>query len=249
MVFADNALIKSILRGTSMASLLPLSEGPNADYTIIDDLLTGEEHSDLWEYFLQAPFHRFHEQKLSRIFGISGPEGLRGPDLLVMRSSHPDSLDNALPPTISRLADHILQSEATQQFLNSCECWNQMSLQPYIYPTGAGLTWHLDNGRAAAFIYYAHPIWYLNWGGELLVGPRSFVQSSGPVAQAFSVFDRLCNPFDTSSLLDTTGAHCVFPKPNRLVLIRGGAPHTIKKVEASAGNAFRASVAGFFSQR
>jgi hypothetical protein len=36
------------------------------------------------------------------------------------------------------------------------------------------------------------------------------------------------------------------PRPNRLVLLRGGVRHCIKKVESAAGNAFRASVSGFF---
>jgi hypothetical protein len=40
----------------------------------------------------------------------------------------------------------------------------------------------------------------------------------------------------------------VVPKPNRLVAIRGGTPHAIAKVRASAGSHVRASVGGFFKK-
>jgi hypothetical protein len=36
------------------------------------------------------------------------------------------------------------------------------------------------------------------------------------------------------------------PKPNRLVVMAGGHPHKIARVDTAAGNHVRASVAGFF---
>jgi hypothetical protein len=43
-----------------------------------------------------------------------------------------------------------------------------------------------------------------------------------------------------------TGGVFIYPRPNRLVLLRGGILHCVKKVERAAGEAFRASVSGFF---
>ena len=43
-----------------------------------------------------------------------------------------------------------------------------------------------------------------------------------------------------------TGGAFVYPRPNRLVLLRGGTLHCVKNVERAAGQAFRASLSGFF---
>ena len=40
----------------------------------------------------------------------------------------------------------------------------------------------------------------------------------------------------------------VLPKPNRLVVIKGGTPHCGAKVREAAGNHVRASVSGFFKR-
>jgi hypothetical protein len=44
----------------------------------------------------------------------------------------------------------------------------------------------------------------------------------------------------------SAGDVIIEPRPNRLVLLRGGTPHCIRKVEGTAGGAFRASLSGFF---
>jgi len=41
----------------------------------------------------------------------------------------------------------------------------------------------------------------------------------------------------------------VVPKPNRIVVIKGGTPHSIAKVAAAAGRNARASVGGFFKKK
>ena len=40
----------------------------------------------------------------------------------------------------------------------------------------------------------------------------------------------------------------VMPKPNRLVIIRGGLPHKIAKVSVAAGSHLRRSITGFFKR-
>jgi Rps23 Pro-64 3,4-dihydroxylase Tpa1-like proline 4-hydroxylase len=72
-----------------------------------------------------------------------------------------------------------------------------------------------------------HPVWCTSWGGELLVATDD----------------------DSSTGIEATcrtGHAFICPQPNRLVLLRGGTRHCIKKVESAAGQAYRASVSGFF---
>lgn len=100
--------------------------------------------------------------------------------------------------------------------------WDIDSLRPYIYPPGAGLSWHTDGVYAGAFIFYAHALWRSDWGGELLIAnPGDIVP---PIGEGFFVD----------------------PRPNRLVVLRGGLRHSLKKVEAAAGENNRLSVTGFF---
>jgi Rps23 Pro-64 3,4-dihydroxylase Tpa1-like proline 4-hydroxylase len=105
--------------------------------------------------------------------------------------------------------------------------WTDFTLSPWTYRPGHGLEWHSDRGYLAGYIYYAHPDWHSSWGGELLVAPD---------AAATSIPESVCE----------AGGVFIYPRPNRLVLLRGGVLHCIKKVEGAAGKAFRASISGFF---
>jgi hypothetical protein len=94
----------------------------------------------------------------------------------------------------------------------------------YAYQRGAKATWHTDAGPySGAFVFYAHERWKKDWGGQFL-------------------YDE-----DTSSAdADPTDGRFVAPVPNRLLVVRGGTPHTVANVAQSAGDNQRLSVAGFF---
>lgn len=112
--------------------------------------------------------------------------------------------------------------------------WTCFSQSAWTYHTGAGLEWHSDKGWLAGYIYYAHPTWRSSWGGELLIGAN--VGSQPISGDPRNAVEQVCE----------TGGAFVYPRPNRLVLLSGGTLHCVKKVEAAAGDAFRASVSGFF---
>jgi Rps23 Pro-64 3,4-dihydroxylase Tpa1-like proline 4-hydroxylase len=102
-----------------------------------------------------------------------------------------------------------------------------------------GLEWHSDTGWLGAFVYYVHPVWRSSWGGELLVAADD-ATPSGIAPAAAADWRR-----DVETVCRTGGAF-ICPRPNRLVLLRGGTLHCIKKVESGAGPSFRASLSGFF---
>jgi hypothetical protein len=135
------------------------------------------------------------------------------------------------------------------------EAWVGMSAKIYAYPAGAGLSWHDDAGNyTGSFVYYAHPAWSAQWGGELLVADaasaRAFAAAVDEQRRAAGRRVRrhhlvAADPGD-EALMERGLGSFVAPRPNRLVLVAGRQPHMLAAVHAAAGNHARLSVAGFF---
>lgn len=117
--------------------------------------------------------------------------------------------------------------------------WVAVFLSPWLYPAGSALSLHRDGGRyRGSFTFFAHRRWRSHWGGELLAvqgdagAPRGepswTAEDDGPTEPGSGI------------------ATCVFPWPNRLVLLGPDRPHMIGRVDGNAGAHVRASVAGFF---
>jgi len=113
----------------------------------------------------------------------------------------------------------------------------EFSFRAYKYGPGTGLTWHTDGPFPGAFAYYAHDKWMPHWGGVLLVGKRARAVDSASVHRSFYRY-AVPETFEQGDF--------VLPAPNRLVILRGGAPHSITPVTAAAGDRFRLSLSGFF---
>ena len=124
----------------------------------------------------------------------------------------------------------------------SMDAWTGFSASTWIYRPGFGLEWHSDTGWLAGYIYYLHPVWRSSWGGELLVAaPGTSSSDAAPATASRSEHSR-----GAVETVCQTGGAFIYPRPNRLVLLRGGTLHCVKKVESAAGKAFRASLSGFF---
>ena len=121
------------------------------------------------------------------------------------------------------------------------EDWAHVTARPYVYPTGAGLSWHGDDSAvySGAYIYYAHPHWNAHWGGELLVA------DTAPSDDLPIMGHRFDDEGYSAALMEGGEGRFVLPRPNRLVVL-GGAPHMVTPVRPAAGSNVRASVSGFF---
>lgn len=98
--------------------------------------------------------------------------------------------------------------------------WIAVTCRVFSYSKLAKANWHTDQGPyAGAFVYYTHPEWHREWGGQLLYNE----------GQAFQ---------DTGRFLA--------PTPNRLVVIKSGTHHTVANVSEAAQDHRRLTVAGFF---
>ena len=96
--------------------------------------------------------------------------------------------------------------------------YENVGVTPWCYTQGTGLTWHNDAGPGyeGSYVFYVHSEWRATWGGQLLIAKN---ESDG---------------------------RYFYPKPNRLVLMRRGVPHSIQRVDTNAGENCRLSLSGFF---
>lgn len=216
-------------------------------FCVIDDLLPTAAQTAVWEAFHTEPMVHVRRHALN-VYGLCDGDPYRGQTTSsgnvrerAGMSSYPSG--RAIDRVVEAIRDAL--PEVTPWSGREGNDWDFFSATPYIYPAGTGLSWHEDtvrqeagltDRRTASFILYVHPEWRPNWGGELLVC------DSGAAATGADSDPRRRR----QDLVDAGIGTYVFPRPNRLVVLRSGLQHTIKKVDASAGDNFRASIAGFF---
>jgi hypothetical protein len=209
-------------------------------YAIIDDFLSPQEHQALWDAFQETIVPPADTREWNRVYQLTDGEERVDSKYAARRPSLRDATPSASPgpPALRLFSEKLSMLLTGDQPPISVERWTDFSASPWVYRAGAGLEWHADTGRVAAYIYYVHPVWRSAWGGELLVATDD---GSSSVTMASSQPEKR----DVEAVC-TTGGVFVYPRPNRLVLLRGGILHCVKKVERAAGEAFRASVSGFF---
>jgi hypothetical protein len=136
----------------------------------------------------------------------------------------------------------VLKAAKTSMFDGSSHDWEVLSAAVWRYPIGAALGWHNDAGRARVgeFVCFLHEEWSADWGGELVIidEPAEHVSLDG-AGGSTAITD-----FVSESSYPGTA---VFPKPNRVVLLKAGTAHCIKRVEGSWSGRPRTTLTGFLS--
>lgn len=228
-------------------------------FTVVDELLGPEQRDRLWNYFQIQPFQRVDSLNLQGDWLLEDGGVLRGPTAgwgKKWDSQYPTG--TPLDDVIKTLVDSadLFASSVGRQGTD----WSVFSAMPTIYVAGQGLVWHRDAvDSAGSWVYYAHREWNIEWGGELLLAhERDIPREYGVFLHRLRPMVGLSDPPPWKSHLDNDDATALLmaqgigsyiaPKPNRLVVIKGGTPHAIAKVRASAGRHVRASVGGFFKR-
>jgi hypothetical protein len=223
---------------------------------VLDDFLEPEEFKFLWAEIQATEFESVHRLSWVNAWRLTDGAPLRGPVAL----SHHTGTDRRSPvyPTgtaVDLVFESILriQSDLEPWIGRYGTDWSRFFCRPYLYPLGAGLSWHRDdqNSTAGAFTLYCHPTWNAEWGGELLVaGPESrsleFRETELYGAERRRLGTHLDNSTENAALLENGFGSYVLPKPNRLAVVAAGVLHTIRKVDAAAGDRVRASLQGTF---
>jgi hypothetical protein len=190
----------------------------NRTYAVVDNFLSPQEHLALWNAFRDTALSHHDVGAWNRVFQLMDGDD---PVSSALQSRRPLLRDGTAGDSPAQPLLPALGEKMSALMLGNPIAigpWTGFSMSAWIYRPGMGLEWHGDTGWLAGYIYYVHPVWHASWGGELLVATDD----------------------------DASTGTFINPQPNRLVVLRGGTRHCIKKVESAAGQAFRASVSGFF---
>lgn len=196
---------------------------------VYDDVMKPEEFSSIWQFVQMENYMMPHITNWSKVWRITDGTSLGG-----------NLYDNSDAPFNNQmdLINHYIV-EIAKMHPELIGEYKKLYLRSYIYPRGTKLSWHNDKGYTAAIIFYTHPYWGSTWGGELLIAKTQEVQGVPP--------PHLDHTFEDSLLSQYGYGHFITPKPNRLVITKGGVWHQINRVDDDAGDHCRASIVGFFT--
>lgn len=215
-------------------------------YVVADDFMSLPGRQSVWDRLRKSKLFQVNSSGLERVYRFHEFGAFYSSDYQIDMPAIGEEPDlSSLPDELQTFVQQLLTSRVVGAFLAGMGKLGSLSLRFHIYPTGAGLGWHDDGDCAGAFIYYAHPSWEPDWGGELLIAnsrAEASVEDGSETDAEWKLFrgDRRFRSIESGSF--------VLPVPDRLVLIRSGVEHAITPVRASAGDHFRASVSGFFEQ-
>jgi len=233
-------------------------------YLIYDDFLTEDEFFALQLYMQFEDYQHVHSQGWSKSWRISDGEPLVSSSYIysldTMATTGNDVLITAGIDILGQKLNAIIGP--LREFLG--QEWDPFSLTTFLYPAGCGLGWHEDDAQyQGAYIYYTHPEWKPNWGGELCVMAAPVKPSAGLSENIYRASEDILRMSGISSgavgpefgwtlreraISEAGIGSLIYPRPNRLVVVKPNYSHCVKKVEADAGDHLRCSVAGFFHQ-
>lgn len=226
------------------------------DFAVFDNFLPITEFKDVWNYFQSEEFLFIHGSKWVKINRLIDGNPLLGTPY-ISNANEKDTKTKIYPT--GKGIDHVFKTINASEDLFKPWIgernidWKFFFARAYLYPQHTGLAWHDDyTGVSGAFIYYVHPVWNVSWGGELMIADPSTRNMSRPKTKLYGSSDEVVlgpymdNESDNKKLLEIGVGHFVHPKPNRIILVKSGVQHMVKKVDAAAGDRCRSSIAGFF---
>lgn len=219
---------------------------------VFDDVLAEGDLERLWHHVQAMTFKPVPVGAPGSPWLPTDGAAMMGPGLVAWADPATTTVDpeharfptsTPVDPLIRRLLDE--QPRLARWVGAAIHEWAVLSAVPWLYPPGSGLSWHTDSSMySGAFAYYLHPVWDPQWGGELVLAHPSAREQRELVPGDHSQrFDRSRL---AASVAEVGVGHYVVPRRNRLVVIAGGHPHKIARVDPTAGHHVRASIAGFY---
>jgi hypothetical protein len=216
---------------------------------VLDDVLPPRDFAALSKEVGNWDYHSVHDRHWDKSWRLWDGQPLRGtPVYYDPTNAH--RWDGPRYPTstaVDHFVDALREVARAHPALAGAEgaAWNALFLSPWLYPVGSALSLHLDGGTySGAFTFFAHTRWSLQWGGELLVLSKHPSGMPGALDRGGSAW--ISEDEGWQGGVELGIATCVFPQPNRLVVVGPDLPHMIRRVDANAGAHVRASLAGFF---
>ena len=245
-----------------------------SQFHVYDDVLGEKEFRAVWQYVQLESYVPVHEPEWVKVWRISDGIPLaattgvlyKKPPAMAGAPTGDDAKRERIYPTHTGL-DRFLEALASQfdQLAGLVGRlgvdFENISARSFLYPVGTGLSWHEDAvGYSGGYVFYAHPEWNVQWGGELLVADESARpqdsesdrvvvltrQEGGLRLTKIRIPPFLDNRAQNAVLGERGLGSYIAPKPNRLVVIAAGNSHMINKVSPAAGDHVRCTIAGFF---
>ncbi|MGH7175462.1 MAG: hypothetical protein ACREGR_03845, partial [Minisyncoccia bacterium] len=135
----------------------------NNKVVVYDDVMDPNAFAALWQFIQKEQYALSHTGSWYKVWRLTDAQPMMGQEWCNSKRPFNNGMDIAAH-YIWELAkhhpDHLGKYEKD---------WNEIILRSYIYPRGTKISWHNDQGYTSAAIFYTHPKWSPQWGGELFV--------------------------------------------------------------------------------
>ena len=232
-------------------------------FAVIDDFLSKEAWEEVHKYMELASYMYVGEAAWNGAWRLDDGLVMRGPSVVYGNYEPYEAkfpTGTGIDLLIQSMVDHAPQF--TKQLGEMGVSWEAFTALPMLYPKNTGLYWHRDAPSwAGSYTYYVHREWNVEWGGALLIADESVKQISddygvflSPKRSAMGIIGErsfgahIDNTQANTFLMQRGIGSYIMPKPNRLVIISQGNPHSISKVHHGAGDHLRISISGFFQR-
>jgi Rps23 Pro-64 3,4-dihydroxylase Tpa1-like proline 4-hydroxylase len=222
------------------------------NFAIFDDFLSEKDFGIVLNYLCDEEYKSVHAKKWRKVYRISDGNPLEGIYTYVCKANEIErqklkkySCHEGINTFIKRFSTNICNFN---QWIGTRDIdWKLFTVKPYLFPQGAGLSWHDDSsGKTGSYIFYAHSHWNVQWGGELFVAESSHNEGLSKNMHQRKFSQHLCNTDENDRLLQSAWGYYISPKPNRIVVMSSEVDHKINHVKPTAGDNVRLSIAGFF---
>lgn len=192
---------------------------------ICDNFLEQEEFSKIFDYMNDTSYiFRQAAGVWNKVWNLSDGQILMGDELVWPFKKIPyfNDENRALSIFVQKINEEIENSG-----LFDISKITKITLTPYCWPPGTGLSWHNDSNYLGAFTFYCHNYWSPEWGGEFLTLEADEYIPLDKKQIKWKVFD---NQQLYEFLLEKGTGNFFHSKPNRLILNKGGDKGILHKV-------------------
>ena len=206
-----------------------LFDGENTK--VYDNVLSEKDFQDLFDFL---NYHQYiFKQSLgewNKVWNFSDGQILMGNDFIWTLNKIPPlkKHDECLAFLIEKINLIIEQSN-----LFDIEKIKTINMTPYCWPPGTGLSWHNDSNYLGAITFYGHHYWSPEWGGEFITCEANKYILKDKKDITWKVFD---NQQLYDVLMKEGTGNYFYPKPNRLIINKGGSNGILHKVNKSTLN-------------
>lgn len=198
---------------------------------VFDDVLDPEDFSSLFDTFNYQPYvFRESQGEWNKVWTLTNGQILMGRQVMWAFGEEPNLAEGykTFLPYIKQVNSMIRNSG-----LFNLEEVSMISMTPYCWPPGTGLSWHNDSNYLGAVTFYAHREWNPEWGGEFLTCEANEYIQENKENLTWKIFD---NKELMDLLMEGASGNYFYPKPNRAIVNKGGQHGILHKVNQSTMN-------------